>query len=167
MQLAAAAVFLLEAVYSVGFALVYDNRASMLRELRAEHLQVPAGVSIEQIADASVTVAIGFVAVLAAIEVVAASGSLLRWRWMFWVALVLFGLGGLSAMTSLPSLANSGGSSYPRAVLMLEEALSLAAVMMFVWMVVAALKFGPWAMRRPQHQVSANSSQQVPETSMR
>ncbi len=149
MQVLAAAVFAVEAVFSVVTAIVYDNRAAMIQVLKAQNTQLPQGMTIEQLADTSVAIAIGVVVAIAVLELVAATGSLLRWRWMFWAALVLFGLGAIGAVATVTSLRNPSSTNFPVTVLVVNELLALAAGAMFVWMLLAAIKYGPWAMKKP------------------
>jgi hypothetical protein len=81
-------------------------------------------------------------------------GALNRWTWVFYVALVLLGLSvvsiplniinGLSAST----ISSLSGFSMPSWIYWIGILLSIPAVALFVWMLVAQVRHGPWAMRR-------------------
>jgi hypothetical protein len=68
---------------------------------------------------------------------------------MFWGALVLFALAGLGALLNVSSLANSSRSTMPLGALAWNEIVAVAGLAMFIWMLVAVIKYGPWAMKRP------------------
>lgn len=78
-----------------------------------------------------------------------ALGAYLRWRWMFWGALIVTGLGGIGALTNLSNFANPSRSYSPIWGVAVNELLSLASLALFVWLLVGVIKFGPWAMKRP------------------
>ena len=82
-------------------------------------------------------------------EVVAAIGSYFGWRWVFWAALVLYGLSGISAFTNLTTLFNASKSPVPVAGLVAGEIFSILGLAMFVWMLIAVIRYGPWALKRP------------------
>jgi hypothetical protein len=149
MQLAAAALFVLEAVSSVVISLLFLNHDNMLRALRAQGTQFPQGTSIDTVVNLAIAFGIGVVIFFAVLELVAAAGSFLGWRWMFWAALVLFGLGGLTTFTNLSSLLKPDTSPVPVAGVLFSELEGILSLAMFVWMLVAVIKHGPWAMRKP------------------
>ena len=62
---------------------------------------------------------------------------------------MLFGLGGLSALGDIGTLMKPSTSPVPIGAVVVSELLALASLGMFVWMLVGAIKFGPWAMRKP------------------
>src|SRR5438270_13509286 len=99
-QLATAAFFVVETLFSVLTALSI-NHDSMLRVIRAQGTSIPAGTDIDTIVTFSVFLAWAVVVVVAVLELVAALGSYLGWRWMFWVALVLFALWVIGGLTNL------------------------------------------------------------------
>lgn len=149
MQLITAALFVISAITSVISTLVFVNHDSMLAALKAQGTQVPAGTDLDTVVNISLGITYGIVIFFAVLELVAATGSYLGWRWMFWAALVLFGLSGISAFTNLASLANPSKSPVPTGGLIASELFALLSLAMFVWMLVAAIKYGPWAMRKP------------------
>jgi hypothetical protein len=149
MQLAVAGLFAVSAVASVATTLIFVNHDAMVRALQAQHDQVPSRMSIDDLANISIGFAIGFVVFFSLLGLVAAIGSFLGWRWMFWAALLLCGLNGLSAFTNIASLRNPSISPVPTAGLIGSELFALLSLALFVWMVTGAIKFGPWAMKKP------------------
>jgi len=149
MQLGAAALFAVEAVYSVATALIFVNHDSMLRALQAQGTQYPSGTDIDTVVNISIGFAIGFVILISILELVAAAGSYLGWRWMFWAALTLFGLGGLGVFTNLGTFARPNTSPIPIGAVAVSELLSIASLGLFIWMLIGVIKFGPWAMKKP------------------
>ena len=146
MQLAAAALFAAEAVYSVATSLIFINHDSMLKALRAQGTQFPSGTDVDTVVNVAIGFAIGFVILIGILELVAAAGSYLGWRWIFWAALVLFGLG---AFGNLGTLSHPATSPIPVGAVAVSELLSIASLGMFVWMLVGVIKYGPWAMKKP------------------
>jgi hypothetical protein len=148
MQLIVAAVFVLSALGSVITTLVFVNHASMLNAVRAQGT-LPSGTDVDAAVNLAIGVTYGFVILLAVLWLVAAVGSYLGWRWMFWAALVLYGLSAISAFTNLSTLSNPSKSPIPTAGLIVSELFSVIGLGLFVWMLVAAIKYGPWAMKKP------------------
>src|SRR5437773_6375 len=71
-----------------------------------------------------------------------AAAAFFGWRWAFWVLLVVEGVLSLGAVFGLVGFTRSVDAA-------IGELLSLLNVAIFVWMIVAVAKFGPWAMKRP------------------
>lgn len=149
MQLAAAAIFAVMAVSSVISVFFFLNHETFVRVLKAQGTSIPRGMTVDQLADTALGIAIASVVFFVILELVAAVGSFLGWRWMFWGALVLFGFNTIGALTNLGNFAKPNASPVPIGWLALSELLSLAGAAMFVWMLVGVIKFGPWAMKRP------------------
>lgn len=157
MQLAAAGLFVVEAVFSILTSAVYVNHDSMLRVIQAdkaliaasEGTAIPRGTDVETAVTAAIVFTWVVVIVIAAIEVVTAVGSYLGWRWIFWAALALLGVGAIGAITNANTLANPDTSPIPRWALGVDEVLSIAAFALFVWMLISVIRLGPWAMKKP------------------
>ena len=149
MQLASAALFGVEAVYSVVTSLIFINRDTMLKAIQAQGTQLPSGTSVDTVINIAIGTTIAVVVFFAVLELVAAVGSYLGWRWMFWAALILFGLGGLGAFTNLPTLFKPDTSPIPLPAVLVSELASILSLAMFVWMLIGVIKFGPWAMKKP------------------
>jgi hypothetical protein len=149
MQLVSAAIFAISAVASLATTAIYDNHDSMLKAIQAQGTQIPSGTSIDTVVNYAIAFTWAVVIFFVVLDLVAAAGSFLGWRWMFWAALVLFGLSSISALTNLATLSRPATSPVPLAGLIVSEIFSLCALAMFVWMIVGLIKYGPWAMRRP------------------
>lgn len=151
MQLGVAAVFLLEAVSSVAISLLFINHDSMLKALQAQgNVVPPPGSTVDDLVNISIAFATGLVIFFAVLELIGAVGSFLGWRWMFWVALVLFGLGGLgNTFGNVPALLKPSSSPVPVGGLIVTELIGVFVLAMFVWMLIGLIKYGPWAMRKP------------------
>ena len=99
----------------------------------------------------TVGLAIG-AAVGVAIAAVAIIGALRRWTWVFYAVLVLLGLQTISfPFTLIGAFTTSTYSmmKMPVAITAASVAFAIPAVALFVWMLVAAFRRGPWAMSRP------------------
>lgn len=77
-------------------------------------------------------------------------GALKRWTWIFWVVLVLLGLSTLALPFNLVSAL--AGSTYaanlyglPSWSTWLSVAIGIPSAALFVWMLVALVRYGPWA----------------------
>src|SRR5713226_7528529 len=141
MQLISAAVFAISAIASVVVAFVFINHDSMLRAIKAS--SPPSGTDLETAVNFGVAIAFGVVIFFALCELVAAAGSFLGWRWMFWAALVLFGLNGISVFTNLGPLSRPDTSAVPVTGLWISELFALLSLALFVWMLIAAIRYGP------------------------
>jgi hypothetical protein len=149
MQLAVAAFFVLETLLSVVTSALFINHDSMLRVLQAQGTSIPPGTDVNTIVNVSLVFAWIVVAVIGVLDLVAALGSFLGWRWMFWVALVLNGLAAIGAATNLRTFANPNSSPVPTWGVAIGEVFSLVSLGLFIWMLIAVIRFGPWAMKRP------------------
>lgn len=96
-------------------------------------------------------VAVGFGLVVCAIVIV---GALSRWTWMYYVVLVLLGLSTISLPANAASAAmgssmsSLSGFTMPASVFAFGLLSSAVSAALFVWMLVALVKRGPWGMRR-------------------
>jgi len=148
MQLASAAVLALSAISGLVLTIAFVNHDSVMRSLQAQGTQLPTNTNVDTVINLSIGITWAVVIAIGLIELFAAVGSFLGWRWMFWGALVLFALDGIGALLNVASLANSSRSTMPLGALAWNEIVSLAGLAMFVWMLVAVIKYGPWAMKR-------------------
>ncbi len=86
-------------------------------------------------------------------------GALRRWIWIYYVVLVLLGLGAISLPLDLinaaggSSMAAASGFSMPSWYYLVGLLTAIPGTALFVWMVVALARRGPWAMSRA-HPVS-------------
>jgi hypothetical protein len=85
---------------------------------------------------------------------VAIIGALNRWTWVYYVVLVLLGLSTISIPLNLlttasgSAISSMSGLSMPLWIYWIGILFSVPAAALFVWMLVAQIKHGPWAMRR-------------------
>lgn len=95
-----------------------------------------------------------------AISVVVIVGAFKRWTWMYYVVLVLLGFSTISLPLNIinifvgPSLSAAQGFSLPSWTYWIAVVISIPAAALFVWMVIALIKRGPWAMTRITPQLS-------------
>jgi hypothetical protein len=97
------------------------------------------------------TLAIG-AALGVAIAVVAIIGALKRWTWVFYAVLVLLGLQAVSlpfAVVSAVATSALNPVKLPAGLTWASVAFGVPAVALFVWMLVAVIRRGPWGMTRP------------------
>jgi hypothetical protein len=101
---------------------------------------------------------LGFSAVIAVvIAAVVIIGALNRWRWLYYVLLVFLGLGVLSLPFTILSATGvtAGAARVPNPIAgtgWISVAFSILGAGLFVWMLVALVRRGPWAMARPPAQ---------------
>lgn len=151
MQLISAALFAVSGLSGIIITIAFVNHDSVLKAIHAQGTQIPSGTDIDTVVNITIGVTWGIAFLFAVLWLVAAVGSYLGWRWIFWAALVLFGVSGIGAFTNLTSIANPDKSPVPIGGLIVSEVFSVGSLAMFVWMLIAVIKFGPWAMRRPGH----------------
>jgi hypothetical protein len=149
MQLAAAGLFALSAIVGVITTFAFVNHDSMLRAVHAQGTQIPTGTDIDTIINATVAFTYVVAIVFAVLDLVAAVGSYLAWRWMFWAVLVLCGLSTIGALINLRSFANADQSPVPVGGLAVSELIAILGAALFVWLLVGLIKYGPWAMKKP------------------
>ena len=149
MQLITAALFAISAISGVVTTIAFVNHDSVLRAIHAQGTQVPAGTDIDTVVNVTIGITYGVAIFFSLLYLVAALGSYLGWRWMFWAALVLYGLSGITVFTNIGSFANPDRSPIPVTGLIVSELFAVLGLAMFVWMLIAAIRYGPWAMKKP------------------
>jgi hypothetical protein len=114
----------------------------------------PPPADVMSTINSMITVILGVsAAVGVAISVVAIIGTLQRWTWVFYAVLVLLGLQTISFPFTLISAFTTSTISpmkLPVALTAASVAFAVPAIALFVWMLVAAFRHGPWGMTRPQ-----------------
>jgi uncharacterized membrane protein len=80
-------------------------------------------------------------------------GALKRWTWIFYAVLILLGFGAVSEPFNLLNLSTGSFSSTyrytpPTSLYVLGLVSWVPSTALFVWMLVAVVKRGPWAMRK-------------------
>ncbi len=149
MQLITAALFAISAISGVVITIAFVNHDSVLRTLHAQGTQIPVSTSIDTVVNITIGVTYGVAIFFSLLYLVAALGSYLGWRWMFWAALVLYGLSGITVFTNIGSFANPDRSPIPVTGVIISELFAVLGLAMFVWMLIAAIRYGPWAMKKP------------------
>lgn len=148
MQRIVAGFFIVYAVVGLVTNLLFVTEAALERTLRASN----SALDPDQIRSAAglgyvlgwITLAVIAVAVLAL-----AAGSLRGLRWVFWVDVAALALISFGLITNTLALVGSAAQTLPPAAIAVNLLISLVAVGLLVWFIVAASRFGPWAMRRP------------------
>jgi hypothetical protein len=148
MQLAAAGLFALTIVYTLVSTAVFINHDSLLKVMQAQG-SLPAGTNIDQVVGVALFFAWAVIIFLCILWGVAAVGSYLGWRWIFWPDLVLLGFGAIGALLNLGNFANPSATEVPVWGIAISELLDVASAAIFAWMIVGLVRYGPWAMKRP------------------
>jgi len=144
----AAGYLLVSALLSILTTALFVTPATIERSLRASNSNLTADQAHSAAALGYVT-GWAVVAIIAAVMLVLAVGSYLGWRWAFWVDLPLLALTSVGVVTNLFALQSPATQSVPQGATILSFLLSVAALALLVWLIVAAVRYGPWAMRRP------------------
>ena len=148
LQLATAAYLLLAALVALVTNALFETRPAIERSLRASNPELGG----DQLRD---SVNVGYVsswllvAAVVAGAAVLAFGAYRGWRWAFWVNLVVLLIGAAQLPTNLLALASPATQILPPAAIAVELVLSVGALGMLVWSILAAARYGPWATRRP------------------
>lgn len=149
LQLVTAAFLLLGVLNSVVGAALFLRADAVMRASRAQNPAM-SEETLRQVANFGVLIGWTTVVVISLVLLLLAVGSFLGWRWVFWVCLAWLALSSLGVITNLLALfANPATQQMPQGALALSFLLSLAALALLVWYVVALARYGPWAMRKP------------------
>jgi hypothetical protein len=149
MQLVTAGFFALGVLNSVVSAALFLRADTIMSATRAQNPSLSED-TVRQAANVGVAIGWTTVIVISLVVLLLAVGSLLRWRWVFWVNLVWLALSSIGVITNLVSLAaNPATQQMPRGSAALSFVLSLAALALLIWYIVALARYGPWAMRKP------------------
>jgi hypothetical protein len=147
MQRAAAAYLVVGVAWTLLTTVLFVNVATVERMTRVTNPSVPPD-QVE--ASASFSVGLGW-AVTVAVSVlmlVLALGSVRGWRWTFWAVLVWLALTSVGVITNSVALASPTSVVEPPAAIVVGLLLSAAGLALLVWFIVAAARYGPWAVRR-------------------
>ncbi|HKF19881.1 MAG TPA: hypothetical protein VKF14_22220 [Candidatus Dormibacteraeota bacterium] len=149
LQRVAAAYLVLASIEQLVTSALFMNVASVEKATRARQPSLPD----DQVHTAAqLGVAFGWVTVvvLSLIMVLLAVGSLLRWRWAFWVVLVWLALSSVIGVATGPTaLASNLLQVQPKGSIAVGLVFAVAALALLVWFIVALARYGPWAMRKP------------------
>jgi hypothetical protein len=95
-----------------------------------------------------------------AVAVVAVIGALRRWTWVYYVVLVFLGLGTISLPLDVvdalggSSISSASGFTMPGWFYWVGLLSAIPSTALFIWMLVALVRRGPWAMRKVATQTS-------------
>jgi len=161
LQIGVIAYYVLAAIYAVTLPFTMGGVVSQIYNQPLQQQQslyaTPPPVDFAPVMNAMFTYVFAATALFAfAISVVAILGTLKRWVWAFYAILVLLGLGMLGTLYNVASLAISavmahyGVIGLPLWLYAVGIVAGLINTALFVWMLVALIKRGPWAMTRVQ-----------------
>jgi hypothetical protein len=158
LQYAVAAWYLLQAIYAIALPVVMTGpmtdyvKQIMQRQAAINPDVTPPPPDVMATITSLMTFALWAGAVIGiAISAVAITGALKRWTWVFYAVLILLGLQTVSfPFTLISAFATStlNPVKLPVAMTATSIAFGFPAVALFAWMLVAAIKRGPWGMRR-------------------
>jgi hypothetical protein len=171
LQLAVAGWYALSAVYSLslpfwmGGTLTQAMNQGINQSIqRQQALNPTVSPPPPGLADAMTSMVGGFLwvgAIIgAAVCLVVIIGALNRWTWLYYVVLVILGLGAISLPVNLVSafsgsaISSASGFSMPTWTYWISLATSIPSAALFVWMLVALVRRGPWGMSRVAPSVS-------------
>ena len=158
MQYSVAAWYLLRAIYVVAIPFLvvgpmadYFNQV-LQRQAQLDPNAAPPPADLLNILNTFLIIGFAIAAAIGvAISVVAIIGALKRWTWVFYAVLVLLALETVSfpfALISAFTPSTLSPIKLPVAGAAASVAFGLAAVALFVWMLIAIIRRGPWAMTR-------------------
>jgi len=145
---ATAGYLLLAALVELVTNALYETRPAIERSLRAASPDLTG----DQLRD---SVTFGYVSSWVLVAAVVAGAAVLSlgayrgWRWAFWVSLAVLAVGAVQLPTNALALASPATQIQPPAAIAVELGFSLLALGLLVWSILAAARYGPWAMRRP------------------
>lgn len=148
MQLVSAGYLVLAAFQTLLSTVLFVNPDAMARVLKAQTPNIPED-QLASVVGFSITFTWGSVILISLAWLFLALGSFLGWRWMFWVVLAALAFSSIGVASNLLNLLNPPGQVMPPGALVVSWLFSLGALALAVWFVVAAVRFGPWAMRKP------------------
>lgn len=162
MQYAVTAYWVLAAIYAVSSPFMLGGVMTQAVNQSIQHQQslypdvTPPPAGFTDMMNTMFTYAFAVSAVIGfAFCVLGIVASIRRWTWAYWAMLVLFGLGILGVLidavelvlyNALPSL--YGGISLPAWVYVVGIVFGLIDTGLFIWMLIAIVRYGPWAMKR-------------------
>ena len=167
LQIAVAAWYALEGIYALTLPFWMGGTMSQAMNQairRQESLNPTATPPPADFANTMTSIMNGVLWVVAifgvAIAVVVVIGALRRWTWVYYVVLVLLGLGAVSLPLDLvnalggSSISSASGFSLPSWTYLLGLLTAIPGTALFIWMVLAMVRHGPWAMRKVAPAVS-------------
>lgn len=161
LQLAVAGWFVLRGIYELSLPLWMGPLMNQIVQVSIQRQQAnypPGYTQPPGFVDMMNTIMVGSmwfgVMLGVALSAVAIAGAWRRWTWAYYAVLVLLGFGLLGVVTSSISLVSGGAltAASPIAIpgwtRVLSFVLSAVDAVLFIVMLVALVRRGPWAMRR-------------------
>ncbi len=161
LQYAVAGWYVLQGVYALSLPLWMSGpmaqamSQTVQRQQQLSPTAKPPPADLINVMTSMMTVALWVAAVIGlAISVVAIVGALRRWTWTYYAVLVLLGLSAISLPVDVinalggSTVAAASGFSMPSWTYWLGLASAIPATALFVWMLVALVKRGPWGMTK-------------------
>lgn len=146
---AATAYLVLATIQWVVTTALFTNVQSLERATKAQNPSLPAD-QVQASASFGVTAGWAAVAVLGVVMLVLAFGSYRGWRWAFWAVLAWLALSAIGVLTNLLALSSPATQSQPPASIVVQFVFSLVALALAIWLILAAVRYGPWGMRKAQ-----------------
>ncbi len=163
LQLAVAGWYALSAIYALSLPFWMSGMMSQLvnQSVQRQQERNPSASPLPaDFASTMGSVMTGVLWVVAVFGVVICAviiiGALRRWTWMYYVVLVFLGFSVISLPLDLvnaaggSSISAASGFTVPSWYYLSGALFAIPSIALFVWMVVALAKRGPWAMRRAQ-----------------
>jgi hypothetical protein len=161
LQLAVAGWYVLEGLYALslpfwmGGPVAQAMNQSIQRQQQLYPTVSPPPADFTNVMTSMVGAALWLSAVFGlGIAIVAVIGALQRWTWIYYAVLVLLGLGAISLPVDVvdalggSAVSAASGFSLPAWTYWLGLGSAIPSTALFIWMLVALVKRGPWAMRK-------------------
>lgn len=149
MQMAVAAYWALAGLFTILTPILFAQviRDAALKSMQNQNPNL-SGPQQEQALNLGITFAFVFAMIFGAVYLALAVLSFVRrFTWVFYADLVLLGLSAIGVVTNLVALGNRS-SLQPAAASGIGFALSLAALALFIWMLMGRIQRGVWACRK-------------------
>ena len=149
MQTAVAAYWLISGLFGILTPVLFGQaiKDAALKQIQSQNPSLTADQQ-QQALNLGIGVAFAFAVIFGIIYLALAILSYVRrFGWVFYVDLVLLGLSAIGVVTNLVAL-GSKNSAQPALAAGIGLLLSLAALGLFVWMLLARLQRGVWACRK-------------------
>lgn len=127
---------------------IFHNQTALTKTY--SHATLPSGVSPQQAASEAIVAATIFAIVVGVIYLLLALASLRGWNWVWWIVGVGLVFGLISFFTNIGSLTNLSSSLITLPGLIINQVVSVIAIVLLALFIWVTIKFGPWAKVKPQ-----------------
>jgi hypothetical protein len=128
-------------------SVLFLNTADMERSLHAQNPNLAAD-QLRAAADFAVAVGWLTTVIVIVLMLILAVGTLRGWRWAFWGSLAWLCLSSLGIVTNIFGLLDPAAESQPLGAVLFSLLVAVVALALALWCVVAATRYGPWAMQK-------------------